>query len=130
MFFFFKQKTAYEFRISDWSSDVCSSDLDLISEYFHAVRHVFHDAWDGHTPKTSRLVHGVGITAMGFVMEYLHSATGATKREQFIEPLTALRPATSWTEGEWELGTERRRWTSLQHLDRKSDVWGKSVSVR
>src|SRR3546814_12893577 len=29
-FFFFKQKTAYEMRISDWSSDVCSSDL-----FFH-----------------------------------------------------------------------------------------------
>src|SRR3546814_4246739 len=28
-FFFFKQKTAYEMRISDWSSDVCSSDLEL-----------------------------------------------------------------------------------------------------
>src|SRR3546814_6982533 len=28
-FFFFKQKTAYEMRISDWSSDVCSSDLDM-----------------------------------------------------------------------------------------------------
>src|SRR3546814_9477922 len=33
-FFFFKQKTAYEMRISDWSSDVCSSDLgiDLIEQ--------------------------------------------------------------------------------------------------
>src|SRR3546814_3459355 len=29
-FFFFKQKTAYEMRISDWSSDVCSSDLEEI----------------------------------------------------------------------------------------------------
>src|SRR3546814_7369647 len=28
-FFFFKQKTAYEMRISDWSSDVCSSDLNM-----------------------------------------------------------------------------------------------------
>src|SRR3546814_4498741 len=28
-FFFFKQKTAYEMRISDWSSDVCSSDLHV-----------------------------------------------------------------------------------------------------
>src|SRR3546814_3621079 len=28
VFFFFKQKTAYEMRISDWSSDVCSSDLE------------------------------------------------------------------------------------------------------
>src|SRR3546814_6469654 len=31
LFFFFKQKTAYEMRISDWSSDVCSSDLTLSS---------------------------------------------------------------------------------------------------
>src|SRR3546814_7695558 len=30
-FFFFKQKTAYEMRISDWSSDVCSSDLSAPS---------------------------------------------------------------------------------------------------
>src|SRR3546814_7891301 len=30
-FFFFKQNTAYEMRISDWSSDVCSSDLELRS---------------------------------------------------------------------------------------------------
>src|SRR3546814_6434032 len=32
LFFFFKQKTAYEMRISDWSSDVCSSDLEMIHE--------------------------------------------------------------------------------------------------
>src|SRR3546814_5352044 len=32
-FFFFKQKTAYEMRISDWSSDVCSSDLGHMVEY-------------------------------------------------------------------------------------------------
>src|SRR3546814_3420904 len=29
-FFFFKQKTAYDMRISDWISDVCSSDLDIL----------------------------------------------------------------------------------------------------
>src|SRR3546814_5547917 len=32
MFFFFKQKTAYEMRISDWSSDVCSSDLEQVDQ--------------------------------------------------------------------------------------------------
>src|SRR3546814_1234112 len=32
LFFFFKQKTAYEMRISDWSSDVCSSDLALLAQ--------------------------------------------------------------------------------------------------
>src|SRR3546814_19542735 len=31
--FFFKQKTAYEVRISDWSSDVCSSDLTSVDEH-------------------------------------------------------------------------------------------------
>src|SRR3546814_11334193 len=33
LFFFFKQKTAYEMRISDWSSDVCSSDLAGFIDY-------------------------------------------------------------------------------------------------
>src|SRR3546814_6867387 len=34
VFFFFKQKTAYEMRISDWSSDVCSSDLPATRSRF------------------------------------------------------------------------------------------------
>src|SRR3546814_15004150 len=38
MFFFFKQKTAYEMRISDWSSDVCSSDLGGDLQDRHRVR--------------------------------------------------------------------------------------------
>src|SRR3546814_3149977 len=38
LFFFFKQKTAYEMRISDWSSDVCSSDLfDLHTDGLQCV---------------------------------------------------------------------------------------------
>src|SRR3546814_10883432 len=35
--FFFKQKTAYEMRISDWSSDVCSSDLLFPGEVLHGL---------------------------------------------------------------------------------------------
>src|SRR3546814_5461775 len=35
---FFKQKTAYEMRISDWSSDVCSSDLQNISQIASEIR--------------------------------------------------------------------------------------------
>src|SRR3546814_15875126 len=37
--FFFKQKTAYEMRISDWSSDVCSSDLDHATGWSSTVSH-------------------------------------------------------------------------------------------
>src|SRR3546814_8091426 len=47
VFFFFKQKTAYEMRISDWSSDVCSSDLhpgiSLVGlDDFQAIRPADH----------------------------------------------------------------------------------------
>src|SRR3546814_8960703 len=48
LFFFFKQKTAYEMRISDWSSDVCSSDLRLFPvgnrSAISAVDIAVHDA--------------------------------------------------------------------------------------
>src|SRR3546814_4702463 len=59
MFFFFKQKTAYDMRISDWSSDVCSSDLSLrglpnirrVAEFLPLVRvgkmHLYHRRRDG-----------------------------------------------------------------------------------
>src|SRR3546814_10254911 len=41
VFFFFKQKTAYELRIRDWSSDVCSSDLgELVAEVVVVVGQV------------------------------------------------------------------------------------------
>src|SRR3546814_9651293 len=39
VFFFFKQKTAYEMRISDWSSDVCSSDLCVSGSRAHPSLH-------------------------------------------------------------------------------------------
>src|SRR3546814_7543094 len=42
LFFFFKQKTAYETRISDGSSDVCSSDLFI--SYYHPVDYIRHQA--------------------------------------------------------------------------------------
>src|SRR3546814_4463296 len=66
VFFFFKQKTAYEMRISDWSSDVCSSDLaDLVArlgvERAQTSGIIFIDEIDkiagrekGHGPDVSR----------------------------------------------------------------------------
>src|SRR3546814_2365577 len=41
LFFFFKQKTAYEMRISDWSSDVCSSDLTTELGYMAKLKPEF-----------------------------------------------------------------------------------------
>src|SRR3546814_10708230 len=69
VFFFFKQKTAYEMRISDWSSDVCSSDLRLVEigcielidrresgRTFHAYFHPERDM-----PAEAEAVHGLSI---------------------------------------------------------------------
>src|SRR3546814_20296102 len=110
-------------RISDWSSDVCSSDLHtnpagiirdtaiqkvimnslgdgvmrelirrnngrdeccaLVSEFYRAVQDVFRSEWKGHTPKTSRLVHGAGIVAPGYVLEELGGAPSGERGCQY-----------------------------------------------
>src|SRR3546814_15417691 len=46
VFFFFKQKTAYDMRISDWSSDVCSSDLEAVADYNNAILTAVREAAD------------------------------------------------------------------------------------
>src|SRR3546814_3938202 len=53
LFFFFKQKTAYEMRISDWSSDVCSSDLLVVGEQ-QDCRHQRHDPQSQKDPRRQR----------------------------------------------------------------------------
>src|SRR3546814_6763411 len=63
VFFFFKQKTAYEMRISDWSSDVCSSDLsrrcDLAARIGRRFRRQGGDARRGRALfERSRLLQG------------------------------------------------------------------------
>src|SRR3546814_9386942 len=58
-FFFFKQKTAYEMRISDWSSDVCSSDLALHIHPFPADlenAHLMHGRLGFHEPGVRILI--------------------------------------------------------------------------
>src|SRR3546814_12969050 len=55
MFVFFKQKTAYEMRISDWSSDVCSSDLGQAGERRRTGR--VRDDVDGETHPVGQILH-------------------------------------------------------------------------
>jgi hypothetical protein len=88
----------------------------LMNEFYEAVKHVFTADWVGHTPKTSRLVHGAGIIALGYVMDYLNSVTGATTRDDFARGLRLLVGKTAWSDGEWEFGMERRRWNGLQNV--------------
>lgn len=88
----------------------------LISEFFHAVRHLFAADWDGHTPKTSRLVHGTGIVALGYAMEFLHGVDGAEDRGDFAAGLRPLVGRTAWTSGAWRFDDEVRTWNGLQNV--------------
>src|SRR3546814_6755499 len=56
-FFFFKQKTAYEMRISDWSSDVCSSDLAVGHDLGSTIVPVAADSDVGIGPITAQVTH-------------------------------------------------------------------------
>lgn len=94
--------------------------VTMMSEFYHAVQHVFSEDWMGKTPKTSRLVHGTGIIALGYVMDFLNGTTGARSRAEFARGLQLLKGRTAWSSGEWEFGSERRRWNGLQNVP--SDV--------
>src|SRR3546814_1031544 len=64
-FFFFKQKTAYEMRISDWSSDVCSSDLLPSAKIMAGVPCTI-----SFLPKASRVSRGASQLASGGVLPF------------------------------------------------------------
>src|SRR3546814_3191289 len=87
--FFFKQKTAYEMRISDWSSDVCSSDLAAQDEAAFAamsilelcnVRDVAVKALEGAVEKFR--VSGV---SQGFKRQFLEQIGRASCRERVCQ---------------------------------------------
>src|SRR3546814_20828186 len=94
--FFFKQKTAYEMRISDWSSDVCSSDLRQ----------------RGGGTGDHRLI-GHRLRLLHLSRTYDHRGAGAAARD-------SGRAA----------DTRRAADDGDDPVDRKSVVYGKSVSVR
>src|SRR3546814_14686206 len=95
-FFFFKQKTAYEMRISDWSSDVCSSDLWLNS---HLI---------------------VGLLATFTVTTILLIYRELTHEHPIINLRLLRNPNFAVA----------NLMIIAMGIDRKSVVWGKSVSVR
>src|SRR3546814_1817396 len=73
LFFFFKQKTAYEMRISDWSSDVCSSDLQNHGNYIVQLGNVVR--WMGEQAEAL----GVDLFPGFAAAEILYTDSGAVK---------------------------------------------------
>src|SRR3546814_18492343 len=91
-FYFCKQKTAYEMRISDWSSDVCSSDLAGRLSPFALVQEI--RAWfDGPLALSGAIANGGAILpaqAMGADLAYIGSPFIATTE---ANPIDGYKPA-------------------------------------
>src|SRR3546814_7443381 len=79
LFFFFKQKTAYGMRISDWSSDVCSS--DLLSRSALARSHDFDAMSDLAKALRDKLRGCAHVQALPVITEHV-SADGTVKRSE------------------------------------------------
>src|SRR3546814_18316089 len=92
LFFFFKQKTAYEMRISDWSSDVCSSDLGgLRGEFSGTLRwEVF--AQYAKTKRTQDFVNDVAY-------DRLFKAVPVTPGGACVDPSGGCVPANTFGPG-------------------------------
>src|SRR3546814_10700759 len=84
MFFFFKQKPAYEMRISDWSSDVCSSDLESSHVVGYDVTYRNPDGSTGTmrmgSKPGSRISLGTQDKTVGYDVTYRYEGTEQTIR--------------------------------------------------
>jgi DGQHR domain-containing protein len=91
----------------------------LIITFWAAVRNVFPKAW-GKPPTMSRLMHGVGIRAMGKLMDKMMSAfnpANNNSQEAIERQLRLIKDQCHWTEGRWDdLGGVE--WNELQNVPR------------
>src|SRR3546814_17695761 len=135
MLFFFKQKTAYEMRISDWSSDVCSSDLIGVM----ACISIVDDAgdlkaflrMDGAAKLALDISQNKAFTAVSFGMstdqwwEFIKDDAPLLHGITHTPRLTVFGGGYPIREGDHVIGG-----IGVSGGDRKRVVWGKSVSVR
>jgi DGQHR domain-containing protein len=88
----------------------------ILFTYWEAVKETFHEAW-GKPPAESRLMHGVGIRAMGRLMDRIMTSLNVTDREtprKVRSHLERLGPHCHWTSGRWD-GIDMD-WDQLQNL--------------
>ena len=96
--------------------------VGLINEYFEAVADVFGGEWVGMTPRVSRLRHGAGIVAMGFVMDLLVATKNASTKADFVPVLEILKPFTAWTSGSWNMDGHVFPWNDIQNTPADIDL--------
>ena len=100
--------------------------LSFIDNFFSAVRVVFEEDWyrkDGkgrnivvHTPRTSRLIHGAGIIALGHIMDTAFAIKSSKTKGEFIDVLEIIKPYTAWTSGTWDFKPTPKHWSEIQNI--------------
>jgi DGQHR domain-containing protein len=94
--------------------------FQLLSNFYRAVAETFPAAWNNQTPRTSRLVHGAGFVAMGYVMETLYSRTGRITTGDFKKGLLPLTKQVAWTSGAWRFGDGSvSKWDEIENTPRQ-----------
>src|ERR1700729_3049377 len=95
--------------------------MSLLIAFWAAVGDVFADAWD-KPPRRSRLMHGVGIVSLGFLMDAIFDRYDRQRipdRQDFVADLSELTEVCRWTSGYWEFGPrDQRKWNELQNTSR------------
>src|SRR3546814_9688788 len=120
-FFFFKQKTAYEMRISDWSSDVCSSDLGFaIPNLNTELAQEWTDYYAAHPESVQRMAERAG-KYLYFIVDEINRRGLPTELAllPFVE--SAYNPTAlsrSQASGLWQFVS-----TTGQYFNLKQDWW-------
>src|SRR3546814_5468138 len=82
LFFFFKQKTAYEMRISDWSSDVCSSDLCVLAACVEAGHGSVDGRGDAVAGGADRVARPGDVKGSGRCLSVRNRSAGSWRRSE------------------------------------------------
>src|SRR3546814_16097580 len=104
-FFFFKQKTAYEMRISDWSSDVCSSDLLARATCYHGAYPHFLNGATGATIPFGRKDDGGDLVETSLLFQGLLCARQYFDRDTPAEIAARNVITWLWHDVEWDWST-------------------------
>lgn len=115
----------YAIRFGERKEEAGDTMLEVLKSFWKAVAEVFPAAW-GLPPRRSRLMHGAGIVAMGFLMDAIsdrYRKNGLPTSEDFESNLKPLRTVCRWTEGDWQFKKRvRRHWNDVQNTPKDIEL--------
>ena len=108
----------FRFRNPNKENGDIEAMLPPLKDFWAATAEVFRSEW-GLPPRRSRLMHGAGITSLGFLMDAIADrwrGKGIPTRKQFQNDLEPLQEVCRWTDGYWDFGPGAvRKWNEVQN---------------